>query len=122
MTEGIVYGAAFLGTVARTLVPYWDRLRTNPETIFEKKFLGTAAIALATSAIIAASLFGPMLQLIEGAGNATLGAVFVMVFTAALGAALGTNELINWGVRSSATNSPSPVTTQKTPTPPPPPS
>lgn len=116
MTEGIVYGAAFLGTVARTLVPYWDRLRTNPETIFEKKFLGTAAIALATSAIIAASLFGPMLQLVEGAGNATLGAVFVMVFTAAL----GTNELINWGVRSSGTNSPSPVTTQKTPTPPPP--
>ena len=118
MTEGIVYGAAFLGTVARTLVPYWDRLRTNPETIFEKKFLGTAAIALATSAIIAASLFGPMLQLVEGAGNATLGAVFVMVFTAAL----GTNELINWGVRSSTTtNSPSPaVTTQKTGTPPPP--
>ena len=114
MTEGIVYGAAFLGTVARTLVPYWDRLRTNPETIFEKKLLGTAAIALATSAIIAASLFGPMLQLVEGAGNATLGAVFVMVFTAAL----GTNELINWGVRSSAGVSPtSTPTTQKTGTP-----
>ena len=113
MTEAIVYGAAFLGTLARTLIPYWDRLRVNPDIVFEKKFLGTAAIGLATSAIIAVTLFGPMLQLVEAAGNATLGAVFALVFTSAL----GTNELINWGVRSTAPSS-SGVLPQKTDSPP----
>ena len=115
LTEGVVYGAAFLGTLARTLVPYWDRLRTNPETVFEKKFLGTAAIGLVTSAIIAVTLFVPMLQLVDNAGNATLGAVFALVFTSAL----GMNELINWGVRSSPAPSSSLLKGEKTGTPPP---
>jgi hypothetical protein len=91
MTQAIVFGAAFLGTLTRTLLPYWDKLRETPELVFEKKFLGTAAIGLATSAVIAATLFTPMMTLVSSAGEATLAAVFFLVFTAAL----GTNEIIN---------------------------
>jgi hypothetical protein len=98
VTSGIVFGAAFLGTLARTILPYWDKLRAEPELVFEKKFLGTAAIALATSAVTAGSLFAPMLDLVDDAGNASLAAVFFIVFTAAL----GTNEIINWALSTKA--------------------
>jgi hypothetical protein len=96
MTQAIVFGAAFLGTLTRTLLPYWDKLREMPELVFEKKFLGTAAIALATSAVMAATLFTPMMELVSAAGDATLAAVFFIVFTASL----GTNEIINQFIRS----------------------
>ena len=113
MTQAIVFGAAFLGTLTRTLLPYWDKLRETPELIFEKKFLGTAAIALATSAVMAATLFTPMMDLVSAAGDATLAAVFFIVFTASL----GTNEIINQFIRSKLPGE-TPTTTTTTTTPP----
>jgi hypothetical protein len=96
MTQAIVFGASFLGTLTRTLLPFWDKLRENPELVFEKKFLGTAAIGLATSAIVAATLFVPMMELASAAGDSTLAAIFFIVFTAAL----GTNEIVNQFISS----------------------
>ena len=95
-TQAVVFGGAFLGTLTRTLLPYWDKMRETPELVFEKKFLGTAVIAIIISAVVGATLFTPMMALVESVGEATLAAVFFLVFTAAL----GTNEIVNQFISS----------------------
>lgn len=109
MTQAVVFGGAFLGTLTRTLLPYWDKLRETPELVFEKKFLGTAAIAVIISAVIGATLFTPMMTLVtEIAADSTLAAVFFIVFTAAL----GTNEIVNQFIKSKPLETATTTTTE----------
>lgn len=92
-TEVIVIIAAIVGTAARTLYPYWERLRIDPDLIFERKFLGTAIVSFVGAMAIGLSLFPALL---ENVANSTLSAagVFVVVALMAYSISAGSNEAL----------------------------
>lgn len=72
----LVIIAVLLGIVGRTVVPYLEMLRENPETPFDKRFLVPAGvsvlIALITSPLVFAAIPAEQLQDVTLAGMALL--------------------------------------------------
>lgn len=81
-STAIVVGMALLGVLGRTLVPYLQMLRDNPDTPFDRRFLLPAA-ASALLAIIGLPLI--LAGLPDSAWLATDVKAFVLVFVGAWG-------------------------------------
>ena len=92
-TETIVIIASIVGTAAGTLYPYWEKLRENPDIIFEKKFIGTAIVSVIASMALGFSIFPAMLESIEGT-TLGLAGIFAMVATASFGINRGSNMML----------------------------
>lgn len=91
----VVLAGAVAGSFAATMIPYWQKLRETPELIFEKKFLGTAVWAIATSLGMSFWLFTTLLQNAQSlSSNTSLGAIFIMTAVTAYGINVGTNKFI----------------------------
>jgi hypothetical protein len=91
----VVFAGAVAGSFAATMIPYWQKLRETPELIFEKKFLGTAVWAIATSLGMSFWIFTTLLENAQTiAGATSLGAIFIMTAVAAYGINVGTNKFI----------------------------
>lgn len=84
-TTVIVLLVALLGAVGRTLVPYLQVLRDNPDTVFDRKFLlppiVSCVIALITLPIALATIPKDMLEL-SALSLSSLVAVFLAVWGA----------------------------------------
>jgi hypothetical protein len=89
---GLVIGAVLLGILARTLIPFLQTLKANPETQFDRKFvlpaIVTLIIALLTSPLVFAAL--PQAQLNDPEPTF---ASLVLLFVAAW----GTTDVIREG-------------------------
>lgn len=92
-TEIIVIIASILGSAAATLYPYWEKLRETPELVFEKKFIGTAAISVITAVALGISIFPQMLETVVGS-TLSLAGIFAIVATTAFGINRGSNMLM----------------------------
>jgi hypothetical protein len=92
-TDLAVIAGAALGNFARTMVPYWAKLREMPELVFERKFLGTAIISFIGALGLGLGLF-PTFAASVGDSGLSLAAVFATVALSAF----GLNAGINWGI------------------------
>jgi hypothetical protein len=92
-TDVTVIAGATLGNFARTMIPYWAKLKEAPETIFEKKFLGTAIISFLGALGIGLGLF-PSLVASTPIESMSLAGIFAVVALSAF----GLNAGINWGI------------------------
>lgn len=101
-TETIVIIGAIVGTAARTLFPYWEKLRENPDIIFERKFLGTAIVSFVAAVAIGIGIFPTLL---EGVANSdlSLAGVFATTALAAFGLNAGTNMALSGARTKSGT-------------------
>lgn len=99
--EAVVVGGAILGTAARTLYPYWERLRDSPELLFEKKFLGTAIVSFVGAAAIGIGLFPTLLANIPQDGSLSLASVFAITALSAFGLNSGSNMILSHKTTSS---------------------
>ena len=93
--EWVVILACVIGTFARTLLPYWNKLQENPETVFEKKFLGTAALSFITSLAIGFGIFPSIFANVESNGSLT--SVFAIAALMAFGINTGANMIAGGG-------------------------
>lgn len=105
--EVIVIIGAVVGSAARTLFPFWEKLRENPELIFERKFLGTAIISFVSAVALGIGAFPTLLESVQGL-NLSPGVIFAIVATAAFGINSGANMLL-----SHKTTTPTTTTTAK---------
>lgn len=93
-TDITVIAGATLGNFARTMIPFWAKLRENPDTIFERKFLGTAIISFVGALGLGLGLFTTLVALIPQINSMSLAGIFAV---SAL-TAFGLNSGINWGI------------------------
>jgi hypothetical protein len=92
--ETVVFIGAIVGSAARTLFPFWEKARENPDIIFERKFLGTAIISFVSAVALGIGAFPTLLQTVEGM-NLSPGVIFAIVATAAFGINSGANMLLS---------------------------
>jgi hypothetical protein len=91
----VVFAGAVAGAFAATMIPYWQKLREQPDLVFDKKFLGTALWAIGTALGMGFWLFTSLLDSAQKlASVSSLGAIFIMTATAAFGINVGTNKFI----------------------------
>lgn len=88
-----VIAGATLGNFARTMIPYWAKLQTNPDMIFEKKFLGTALVSFIGALGLGLGLFPTLIEQVP-ISSMSLAAIFAVVALTAY----GINAGINWGM------------------------
>lgn len=91
-TEWIVILASITGSAAATLYPYWEKLRVDPELLFEKKFLGTAIVSIVASVALGVSIFPSLFANIPP-GLSQAG-IFAIVATSAFGINRGSNMML----------------------------
>ena len=92
-TDLTVIGGAVLGNFARTMIPYWAKLKETPEILFEKKFLGTAIISFLGAIGVGLGLFPTILETVD-VSSMSLAGIFAIVALASF----GLNAGINWGI------------------------
>ena len=95
-TEAVVIIGGIVGTAARTLFPFWERLRENPDLLFERKFLGTAIVSFVSAIAIGVGLYPSLLANIQDSGvsGLSISAIFVITALAAYGLNSGANDLL----------------------------
>lgn len=93
-TEVVVIIAAIVGAAARTLYPYWEKLRENPEILFERKFLGTAIVSFVSAVAIGIGLFPTLLENVADSGLSQ-SAIFATVALMAFGINSGSNMALS---------------------------
>jgi hypothetical protein len=101
-TEIVVIVAAIIGTAARTLYPYWEKARENPDIVFERKFLGTALVSFVSAVAIGVGLFPSLLDNVADSGLSQA-AVFATVALMAFGIDSGSNMLLSKKTTSGTT-------------------
>lgn len=92
-TDITVIAGATLGNFARTMIPYWAKLRETPEMIFEKKFLGTAIISFLGATGIGIGLYPTLIQNVD-INTMSLAGIFAITSLSAF----GLNAAMNWGI------------------------
>jgi hypothetical protein len=92
-TDLTVIAGATLGNFARTMIPYWAKLKEMPELVFEKKFLGTAIISFLGALGIGLGLFPTLIETVP-VNSMSLAGIFAIVALSAF----GLNAGINWGI------------------------
>lgn len=110
-TDLTVIAGAALGNFARTMIPYWAKLRENPEIVFERKFLGTAVISFIGALGLGLGLFPMFAETVQNSGL-SLAAVFATVALSAF----GLNAGINWGIDQVVVSKPTTTTDAAPPT------
>lgn len=98
VTSWIVILGVLVGLSARTLLPYWDKLKSGEIDVFDRKFLGTAVIAFIASIVPAFAFFPVAMQQI-GPYLGSFGIPTIFVISALM--AYGTNDVINYGLKQS---------------------
>ena len=98
MTNWIVFIGIVIGESGRTLLPYWDKLKSGEIDMFDRKFIGTAIIAFVGAIIPSLALFPAVLEQLDPVmANVGLAAVFVLSILIGYGA----NDLVNYGLKLS---------------------
>lgn len=101
MTSWIVFIGIAIGQASRTLLPYWDKLKSGEIEFFDKKFIGTAIIAFIGAVIPSLALFPAVLEQLDPVmANVGLAAVFVLAIIIGYGA----NDIVNYGLKLSTKN------------------
>lgn len=98
MTSWLVFIGIAIGQAGRTLIPYWDKLKSGEIDMFDKKFVGTAIIAFVGAVIPSLALFPTVMeQLDPSIANVGLAATFVLAILIGYGA----NDIVNYGLKLS---------------------
>ena len=101
MTSWLVFVGIAIGQASRTLLPYWDKLKSGEIDMFDKKFIGTAIIAFVGAVIPSLALFPTVMdQLDPAVANVGLAATFVLSIFIGYGA----NDIVNYGLKLSTKN------------------
>ena len=101
MTSWLVFVGIAIGQAARTLLPYWDKLKSGEIDVFDRKFIGTAIIAFVGAVIPSLALFPAVMEQLDPAvANVGLAATFVLSVLIGYGA----NDIVNYGLKLSTKN------------------
>lgn len=111
LVEIMVFVGAVMGAFAATMLPFWQKLRENPELAFERKFIGTAIVAFVTSMALGIGTF-PMLldNIVSQAATLSLGAVFAITAAMSFGINRGANMALTAIEVETATETKAPTT------------
>ena len=90
LVELMVFVGAVMGAFAATMLPFWAKLREDPNLVFEKKFIGTAIVAFVTAVALGIGVFPALLSGVADSAL-SLGAIFAITAAAAFGLNRGAN-------------------------------
>lgn len=101
LVEIMVFVGAIMGAFAATMIPFWAKLRENPDLAFERKFIGTAIVSFITSVAIGIGLFPVLIaQIAETAATASLAGIFAITAAASFGINRAGNMVLSTAVKS----------------------
>lgn len=102
MTSWLTFIGIVIGQAGRTLLPYWDKIKSGEIDMFDRKFIGTAVIAFIGAIIPSLALFPAVMERLDPVlANVGLAAVFVLSILIGYGA----NDIVNYGLKLSTKKS-----------------